>query len=573
MKRLGLILFLSVALAFFAKPLFAATTAGEVERTGKVLEQEQKLRQKIETPKPKAQVEEPAPAKKEAPAAAGQKVKVTKINVTGVTLLPASEINKLIADNQNKELSLRDIQKIADEITDQYRQKGYITSRAYLPPQRIEAGVLEIRAIEGITGTLDIKGNRYFKTESYKKRITLKAGEPFNYNILRNNLVKINQLPDRSAKVVLTPGKAAGATDMVLEAKDRLPLHAGFTWDNFGSRYINKNRYQVVLRDSNLLGREDSLTMQYQIADKEDYTLQSVRYLYPVTDTTTIGFFEAQSKIRLGRELKDLNTRSKSRYYSLFAEQAIIDEENLSFTLNAGFDYKDIFNFQIGNETSRDRMRIFKGGFDLDASDSLLGGGRTIFTNSLDFGVPDMMGGSKAKDPRSSRAGSGSGGKFIKNEIYLVRVQKMPLSTQLLWKNQMQISPYNLTSAEQFQLGGIANVRGYPPAEKVGDQGYSMTWEWSAPPYFIPKNIGVPLSKTKLYDALRMVAFYDWGNVKLHNILTGEEKNKTLRSFGTGLRFSLAEDFALRLDFAWPLDNTPSDGNHLHTWVQATKNF
>ncbi len=137
----------------------------------------------------------------------------------------------------------------------------------------------------------------------------------------------------------------------------------------------------------------------------------------------------------------------------------------------------------------------------------------------------------------------------------------------------MQLSPYILASAEQFQIGGIANVRGYPPAEAVGDRGYSMTWEWSLPPYFIPRDLKVPFSKAMVYDAFRIAMFYDWANTRLRRPTGTEQKDRTLRSAGCGMRFNLPEDFSIRLDFDWPLDNTPSDSNHMHSWFQVSKSF
>ena len=112
----------------------------------------------------------------------------------------------------------------------------------------------------------------------------------------------------------------------------------------------------------------------------------------------------------------------------------------------------------------------------------------------------------------------------------------MPLSSSVLWKNSFQYSNYNLLSVEQFQLGGISNVRGYAPAEFSGDQGLSSTVEWSFPPYFFPKNIKVPLSKSTFYDATRFVAFYDMGYARLKNPTSTDKKDLTLQGWGYGMR-------------------------------------
>jgi len=568
-------LFLSITCFLFVFPLAVSLAqpppgqqmSGET-RTRELEQESKELRKQIDTPKKSPAVKEELPGS-QAPLISEEKVTVKKMDVVGATLIPETEINKITALILGKEITITELQKNVDKITDLYRNKGYITSRAYLPPQKIEQGVIEVRILEGLMGNVEIKGNRYFKTKLLRNMITLKKNSPFNYEALRKDLVKINQNPDRLSKAILMPGKETGTTDILLEVQDKLPIHAGFSWDNFGSRYIDEQRYAVQVTDNNLLGLDDKLTFQYQLAQSSRYFLKNVRYLLPVGQQTEMGFIAAFSRVKLGKEFEDTDARGKSQVYGLFANRSLIDKENFDLTLNLGFDYKNIVNYQFQTVTSHDRLRVAKIGFESDSTDNF---GRTLFTYEFDYGIPDMWGGMKAKDINASR--SGAGGKFIKNNINLLRLQKMPFSSTLLWKNQIQLSPYILSAAEQYQLGGIINVRGYPPAEVVGDKGYSMSWEWSFPPYLVPKNIGVPFSKAKFYDALRIVTFYDWGNVHLKRPIAGsEQKNKTLRSAGCGLRFNLPEDFSVRLEFAWALDNTPSDSNREHTWVQITKNF
>lgn len=557
------------ALAVNLPPLFAQQVE-QIEKAGREIEKEKLLREKIEGKKPKPEIEKKLPPAEVPAAAFEEKILITSINLTGVTLLSKKETSAIILPYKNKELSMRDMQKVADLITDAYRRKGYITSRAYLPPQKIEKGILEIRVMEGLTGDIEIKGNRYFKDKLYRKEIVLNKGQPFNYEYLRRGMSKINALPDRNAKAVITPGKEAGTTDVLLEVKDRLPLHVGFDFDNFGSPYIDYRRYRTTLTHDNLLGRDDILTFQYLTSEGENYRLLILRYLFPLKQGLKLGLFSADSKIDLRHEYEDedLNGRGKSRLYTIFAAQDLIDSENKYLVLNTGFDYKDTFNFQGGDETSRDRMRVARLSLDWDASDAW---GRTIITDEISFGIPSIMAGLKKKDTRASR--SGSGGKFWKNNLNLLRLHKMPFNSTFLWKTQLQFTPYILTAAEQFQTGGIINVRAYPPAELVGDKGYSMVWEWSFPPYFIAKDLRFPFSKAKIRDALRFIAFYDWSNTRLYRPTAREETSDTLRGTGCGLRINLPEDFSLRVEVAWPLDRTPSDSDNVRTLTEISKSF
>lgn len=568
MKRVITGLFIATFLIAVTAELYAQNLPEEISKAQLDVNKEKRLRDRLEKKKPDVEIKDEEKLQKTTPSTSQQKILVNKIDVLDVTLLSEEEIYKIVSQYEGKELLMRDLQKVADLITDAYRKKGYITSRAYLPPQRIEGNTVEIRVIEGMMGSVEIKGNKNFKTKIIRKKITLLEGEPFNYNILKNNLTKINDHPDRKAKAILMPGKEPGTTDVILEVKDKLPIHFGMDWDNYGSRYIYKNRYRATLTHNNLLGFDDILTLQYQMAERNTYWLSNIRYLLPLTDDFSLGAYGARSRVTLGKEFKDTDARAKSKLYGIYTIHNIIEQENFSLTFNMGFDYKDIFNFYLGDETSRDRLRVAKGGLDIDITDNF---GRTIITQELGYGIPNIMGGLKTKDPRSSR--EGAGGKFIKNTLNLLRLQRLPFDSILYWKNQFQFSPYILPAAEQFQIGGVANVRGYAPAEVVGDQGYAMTWELSLPVYVIPKSIKVPLSEARLYDAVRVALFYDWANTRLRNPLAGEEKNKTLRGAGVGVRIFLPEDFSTRVDFAWPLDQTPSDENHLHTWFEISKAF
>ena len=535
-------------------------------------EQSEKLRKQAEQPKTKAKIEEKTPEEATPGAPEGPKILIKDINVIGVTLFTDNKIKDITNQYKNKELTLKEIQKIADLITDLYRQKGYITSRAYIAPQKMEQGSLEIRVMEATVGDIQIKGNHFYSTAIIKKYISLKKGEPFNYNDLKRDLVNINEHPDRNAKAVLAPGKDPGSTDVVLDVKDSLPVHVGFGYNNFLSRFVRRNNYNTTVTDNNLLGQDDILTIQYQRGEANDYYYYSARYLYAVTKSLDIGIFAARSKLVLGKEYTDVNSRGKSRMFSIYGSQKMIKNDDLAFNLNFGFDYKDVYNFLAGDESSQDRLRIAKVGFDFDLTDNY---GRTIITDDFNYGIPSIMGGTKAKldptDKPTSR--SGAGGQFIKDTLNILRLQKLIFDSTLLWKNQLQFSPSILTATEQFQVGGPANNRGYPPAEFVGDRGYSMSWEFAMPPYFMPKSVKVPFSKSRVYDAIRFIGFYDWANVHLKTLQAGDRKNRTVRSAGCGIRLNILENLSARYEIGWPLDKRPSDGKGVHQWIEITKTF
>ena len=541
-------------------------TAGGLEQQKKYQDTSKELEKKAGEKK-----EKPDIAEKDQVIAAvpeGEKVLVNKINVEGAVLLSAAELNKIIAPYENKKLAISEMQKVADLITDAYRIKNYPTSRAYIPPQTIgKDGVLLIRIVEGKVGDISVKGNKWFKARLYKKKLQLKQNEPFNYSALQKSLTKINEQPDRFAKAILVPGKTPGSTDIIIDAKDRLPIHVGYAHDNFGSPYVGRDRDSVTFEDNNLLGFGDQLYFQFMRSEDSLSTLKSGRYLFPINNGLNLGFNASYAKTKLGREYLALDYLGKSTIIGVFLNQALITTDTLDLRLNLGFDYKKIRNYIAGTQSSDDDARVVKLGFDLDNGDNF---GRTLFTAEMDTGIPNIMGGLKAKDPRASR--TGAGGQFVKGVFNLYRSQNMPFSSNLLFKNSAQFTNNTLTAAEEFQIGGPYSVRGYGPGECAGDRGLYSSVEWSFPYYFIPKKLKIPFAKETWYDTTRLVLFYDWGTVR-SNSNVDTIKSRTLKSAGVGFRFRLTDLLSAKAEFAWPMGgprSTDTARQHLQPWIEFT---
>jgi len=544
---IGPALFFSVFLfnvsAFSQTPAASQTAGGIVRQETQRIRQE-RLKEKIEKERVKA--DEVSPDDVVTPGT-GATTLIKKIVVEGATLLSASVIRNITSQYEGKELTIEGMQKIADLITDEYRKKGFVTSRAYIPPQSIRNGELIIKVVEGRLGKLDIKGNRHFSTSLLEKSMDIDPEGYFDYSALQRSLAYINEHPDRLTRAILVPGKEPGTTDIVLDVEDNYPFHVGFSYDNYGSRFIEKNRYALRLEHNNLTGHDDKLHVKAQFAEGEHLILQQIRYAYPVSRKWELGGYVLLSKTELGREFKDLGSKGEAEIFGIYSNYKWIEKDDLVVGLNFGFDSKNIFNELSGVQLSRDELRIIKGGFDVDYIDNW---GRTILTTQLDQGIPEFMGAMDAKDADASRAGAG--GKFTKGTFNLFRLQPMAWETHALFKNSFQISNNTLAASEQFQIGGATSVRGYPPGEFSGDSGFYSAFEWSIPPYGLSKDIKVPFRDEKLYDTFRIVLFWDIGFVNINKPAAGETENQTLRGAGFGGRLTMAEDFEVRVETGYP---------------------
>jgi hemolysin activation/secretion protein len=568
MKGLKFVLSLGVcflALQFLGlSSAMAAETIGSVSRQEDDLQKSKSLRSQIES---KASVQKEAAKEDIAMPDAGPKVLITKITVEGADALSASDVQKIISKYEGTELSLKQAKKIADQISGLYRQKGLLTSRAYLPPQSLKEGTLLIKVVEGKVGSVEVRGNRYFKTSLLKDRLDMPVGGYFDYSALQRSLVYINEHPDRSAKASIVPGKTVGTTDVIVDVKDRLPVHVGFEYDNFGSRYIDKSRYATTLEHNNITGHDDKLFYKFQTSEGQFMRMQQGRYSLPLSSTSNIGGYFVDSKLKLGREYEASESRGKARIYGMFYDKALVQKTDLEVRYNLGYDHKSIVNFINGSKTSRDELRVLKNGVDFDISDNY---GRNILSLEYDAGFPGIMGGMAAKDAMASRDGSGA--KFQKGLLTFYRLHPTPFETSLLWKNTAQLSNHSLTSSEQFQIGGPSSVRGYTPAEASGDKGYYTSMELSLPLYGLSRNVNVPFRQEKLRDAFKLVTFWDYASVNVKNADVGAKDTTTLKGYGFGGRFNV-KNLSARVEVGYPIGKTPADGRHAHPWVEFTYKF
>ena len=497
----------------------AEESAGTIDKQEQDLRKDAEMNERLTNEKTKVtapEVIEPFTAK---PLEGEQAVLIKKIEVTGAGLFDAAQVETVTAKYVNKELTLKQMQAVCDEITALYRAKGYLTSRAYLAPQTIKEGVLSITIIEGKIGDVVIKGNKYFKDVLIKKDINVKPGKIFDYETLQENVDRLNRYLDRVVKAVLVPGKVPGTTDIVFQVVDKFPVHIGFDYDNYGSRLIGGSRFAAILEHNNLTGNDDRLSYKYQLSQARYYWLHSLAYALPISSNWNLNFYYLKSFSRLGKEYKSADITGKSDLAGVSVSYEIFNKAKTALSAKTGFDYKRVNNFTAGTLTSRDNDRVVNVGLDLDFTDKL---GRNIVSAQGDSGIPNVLNGAATKVPLATRLGAG--GKFWKATVDYYRLQPMFLSSSLLLKGQYQFSPYKLLSIEQFQLGGVSSVRAYPAAEYSGDKGYFLGAEWSFPFYGLSKTLKVPFSKSTIYDAARWVLFYDTGTTGVKGAPPGEGK-------------------------------------------------
>ncbi|MBI3616434.1 MAG: ShlB/FhaC/HecB family hemolysin secretion/activation protein [Candidatus Omnitrophica bacterium] len=530
-----------------------AASADDSTRQTEVGSEEERLRRpkKLEAPAPvPAPVEVPPEEPTSAPTLQVPEVTVRRVAVEGATLLPDEELRKLVGPIINRTVTLEELKAAAEGITRWYRGRGYVTSRAVIPAQTVEEGLIRVRVIEGKVGRLQVVGNRFFSTELLARQMKVQPGEILWLPRLQKQLNRINAHPDRKAKLVLTPGTQPGTTDLVLQVTDHRPFHASYSIDTLGTKVTGQIRQSILLSHGNLTGREDQVSVRGIVSEfggLKGGTFSYLRPLQPSGLTATLDVSGVKSSI--GGDLKGLLARGDALTVSPGLIIPWVYHTGMELEVNTGFDWKRIRTRLDDRITSKDDLRVLYLGTNLLEQDRK---GQSLLTQELRWGIGSLLGGSHAEDPAASRANAG--GSFFRWNGNGVRVQQAPWGTSLILRGAFQLTTNRLVPAEQFRLGGFDTVRGYPEGEFLADYGVQTTVELRAPlERFVPGPANARSTFNHLRRSLLLVGFWDFAEGFLRSPQSNEDADMRLSGVGCGFRLRPTSESFLQMDFGWAI--------------------
>lgn len=534
------------------------TSAKTLEPPKQVLEEEKKPEIVVEEKEEEALKEE------------GPVFFVKKILLSGNEIFKDSELHPYLAPLENRQTNFGSLKAAARLVTNHYRSRGYVTSRAYIPPQKLENNDVEVRVAEGKFGEVYVEGNKYYDSEIYKKDFETLQGRTLRYQDIEDNLYFLNQRPDIRAKAYLIAGKEQTASDVILKTEEKYPIHIHYGFNNRGTKSTHRARHSATLTHNNLTGHGDRLGVGYNAATENAVVGGSLAYRFPIQQTgTTLEFDANVSSTRLIKHQKASEIEGQNINIVPGITQSIIKTPAFTFDWNAGFEIKDSKTSVVDLKISLDRLRILRSGPRFNWLDK---GGRTILSGDIHWGLSDNFGGTGENDLNASR--DNTDGNFMYYGVAAARLQRLPHSMYLINRADGQWSQDNLLSLEQFRAGGAFSVRGYPESDYSGDHGYHLSTELHIPASFIPDDWTVPFTKHKYKDTLQLVTFLDFARAYIREKrIDTTESSKSLMGTGFGIRLNLDENLAFQVDLGWPIGDDSTDKNNMQTHVSFTAGF
>ena len=466
--------------------------------------------------------------------------KVNEIIFEGNTKVKTASLNTLAESVIGQDIYFEDLLRVAKKITKYYQAKGFLTSYAFIPSQNIKNGVVTICIVESKVDSIDIEGNRWARSWYLKNIIMgkngLREGDVFNAGALQGALREINQEDYIEAQSVVS--KNDDKTQLKLDVKDRFPLKFDFAWDDYGRSYTGVQRASFLLGLDNVTGMGDKIYGGTILSSGATGVLAG--YSVPISPYgTRLSFDFSNSNINLGGPYKFLNVKGKAQSYALRITHPLIENAKTSVVAYTGIDFVNASTeSKLLNSTLSDyNLYVLRSGFHGMTDDK---NGRWIGTLGFDVGLPGATKG-EIRGPQ---------GVFFKLVAGATRVQRLFGRTIGILRVNGQYSPNRLYTAEQMQIGGPYTLRGYQPAELIGDYGVTGTAEIRTP---IPGLRKILPNKLKFIDdKVRLAVFYDFGWVQEHSHLYDYPQN-FLQSVGFGSYISLTDWISLQFGVGIPL--------------------
>jgi hemolysin activation/secretion protein len=476
--------------------------------------------------------------------------------VVGSTVFSSKVLAQLFTSFINKPISFAALYQAAQQVTNLYKIRGYFTSGAYIPPQRLQDGVVKIQVVEGRLEKIQIVGTRRLNPNYVRSRLQLAASKPLNQNRLLKalRLLQLNPLIKTDVSAELSAGTRPGTNVLVVHVTEATTFSTQLTLDNNYPTSVGTFARGLQINQANLLGIGDGLSAGYFNTDGSNnvnagYTLP----INPHNGTVSLNYAVSWSHI-IEPPFNRLHINANYRYYDATLRQPVIQTpaQELALGLIASHresDFTLLGSHFLGQEISpgsdnqgRTRIsaiRFFQEWSKRNSREVLAA--RSQF--SLGVGALNATIHTTAPD-----------GRFFTWQGQGQWLRIIAPDTLFVLRGAIQVASRPLVPLEQFGLGGIDTVRGYRQDFLLTDSGASASAEFR-----------VPVLRISQDNIIQLTPFAELGYVWNASSRIRVGPNNTLASVGIGLRWQIGNDFSARFDWGHPLVDVDSRNRTLQS--------
>lgn len=431
---------------------------------------------------------------------------LAKVETDTSEILTETEIKRITDSYKGKKVSLQDLYDMTEAINKLYEEKGYAICRAYLPPQRIHEGVVQIKLLEGKTGNVTISGLRHTRKGYVANRIKLEPGKVANTDTLNDQLQRFNATNDVQLRIQVHAGEKPATTDyeiMAFEPKNNQTV--SLYVDNHGYDTSGRWREGIFYTVRSLTGQRDALRLSYLRSNGTNVV--GANYSMPVNNRGTMLDFDYgtnTTKIIKGN-LKDsvkghAYAASVTLRHPLRIDEKRRDEIGIQFLhQNSQTDYTPASYKWVDDTRNTWAPYISFTHY----------GKSSVFYHKHSFSYTRF------------HNLNGTGDNYPIYRLDALYQKQLPGGQMLNGRFNAQVASEskNISSSDWFYIGGANSVRGYEESLLGGNQGFSASLTWM-----------VPVDKKRIFNVF---TFLDYGRV-FGDTTTLVALGQTLISTGIG---------------------------------------
>lgn len=492
------------------------------------------------------------------PFAESETLLVKKFVLAGASDDDEERLQAILAPDQARELTMKDINNAARKVTNYYRERGYLVARVLVPKQSVRSGALTLKIVLGSYGQIKVKNSSHLHQKVVNGVFErMKRDSPeLTQDSLERAMILLKETPGGSMpSVSVKSGKEAGTTDMMVSVDGSRRFHGYLLGDNQGSQYTGRKRIYGGIDMESPMGIGDVFSLAAMTTDDEGLKNGRASYGIPLNyDGLRFTVSYTRTTYTLGGAYALLGGTGTADVAEGTLSYPIRRRGNESIDLLVNWDHKKLHDDLKTVDTHNPRNADL-GILTVQRTKS----GKFLQRNVITTMSVSIAAGQLAVVDATQRSLSGTDGTYGKLNVRAT--SEYALSKKISQKTTLQmqkdISDKILDSSEQLFISGSGGVRAYAESAS-GDNGYVLNTEFR---YMLPA-----LIRPMFQHAVAI--FFDNGGVqaqKSGTVLT----NYVLSDTGVGYSINFHSAF-VNTQVARSLGpiKQHNETDHTHVWLQ-----
>ena len=434
-----------------------------------------------------------APKQKGPNKRSGTCLEIYNIEILGDPDLSRSEARKLLKAWEGYCLGRKELAKLLEEIRAFYIQKGELTTRVYLAPQKPKKGELKIKIIPGIIGDIRFAPGQGYASEVFMA-FPFYRGRRLELDYLEEGIECLNSLPSNRAQLEIQGTEADGKTAIIIQNPRKKIWRTRLNFDT--------SRTEDIIEESAAFGLE--LDSPLLLNDYWNFNIEKSKKLSAPENNSSSRSLEFRLPFAY---------LQASAFFSQFEYKNLI-ETNVGHFFNSGSTNTRKLSVKAKAFSTRGSTTFLSYARNKRQSENFIGevllhtSSRSIDSNiysishssgfkgaSLYLELSQHKGEVSKVEAVSEESPLGPPLKFEKTTLSLnYELFLRPRKEKIKWKSsfQGQASKQILFPGEQLNIGSFHSVRGFKEQYLSGDKGFFLRNELH---YFLPlfpKGVGEP---------------------------------------------------------------------------------